>query len=371
MSKITSINAREVLSSKCIPSIEIEVCNEKGFRGTYIVDAKRDNDERYFGKGVLKEIDNINEISSSIIGMESSKQKELDEKLITLCDKKTILGISIASLIASHKESGKDLYEYISPLHNKIPKSMFNMINKSDGLDFYNYMIVPKMESFKESVRCASEVYYSLNDLIDNNELKDNKSALNNLVKAISSAGYTPGKDVFLAINVNADKIYDEKRNTYKIEGKTLSKEELLDYYLDLLKSYPIISLEDAYSSKDEDGFKLISEKLNKGINLVGNNIFVSNKEKLKNGIDSNICNSIMISKNNIRTFYEMLELIVYSKKNNYTVIISGDDEFFIELAVSLGLPFIKYNSVVGLESTSLFNRLLKIEEKLDKKEEI
>lgn len=408
MSKIKSVKAREILDSRGCPTIEVEIRTEKGFIGVSSVPSGastgkkealelRDNDERYFGKGVLKAVKNVNEvISKEIIGLEVSKQKEIDTKLIELdgtenksnLGANAILGVSIACLKAAAKESGKEIYEYLNPREKKLPKVMFNIINGGmharNNLDIQEFMIVPKKETFKETLRCASEIFHELKDLLEKEglttsvgdeggfapTLKSNEHALSYIIKAIESAGYIPGKEVFIALDVAASSFYNETKQTYKIEDKILTNEELLEYYINLLQNYPIISIEDPFAETDYEGFKLITEQLGKGLNIVGDDLFVTNKKELQFGIDENMCNSILIKPNQVGTFLETLETVVLAKKNNYTCIMShrsGEtlDTFIVDAAVALNIPFIKTGSVSRGERICKFNRMLKIEEEL------
>ncbi len=411
MSKIIDVHAREILDSRGYPTVEVEVKTEKGFVGIAAVPSGastgsrealelRDNDERYCGKGVLKAVNNVNTlIKEAVLGMEVSHQKEIDTKMIELdgTPNKTklganaTLGVSLACIKAAALESGKELYEYLNSREKHIPRLMFNIVNggmhAKNNLDIQEFMIVPKRESFKEGLRCASEVFHALKKLLDNEglttsvgdeggfapNLETNKTALSYIIKAIESAGYTPGKDVFIALDVAASSIYNDQTKTYKIEDKSLTKEELLDYYLDLVKNYPIISIEDPFDENDYEGFKLITDRLGKEINIVGDDLFVTNKKELQHGIDNGLCNSILIKPNQIGTFYETLETVVLAKQNNYTCIMShrsGEttDTFIIDAAVALGIPFIKTGSVSRGERICKFNRLLKIEEELENK---
>ena len=410
MSKIVDVYAREILDSRGFPTVEVEITTEKGYKGIASVPSGastgsrealelRDNDERYCGKGVLKAVNNVNTtIKDNIIGMEVSHQKEIDTKLIELdgTDNKSklganaILGVSIACIKASALEANKEVFDYLNPREKKIPRLMFNIINGGmharNNLDIQEFMIVPKRESFKEGLRCACEVFQSLKKLLDNEglatsvgdeggfapNLENNKSALNYIIKAIEGAGYVPGKDVFIALDVAASSFYNAQTEAYKIEDKFLKREELLDYYLDLLKNYPIISIEDPFDENDYEGFKLITDKLGHDINIVGDDLFVTNKKELQHGIDNGLCNSILIKTNQIGTFLETLETVVLAKKNNYTTIMShrsGEttDTFIIDAAVALNIPFIKTGSVSRGERICKFNRLLKIEELLNK----
>ena len=409
MSKIASIKAREILNSSGYPTIEVEVKTEKGFIGVASVPSTstsgkkealelRDNDERYFGKGVLKAINNIHEtIRKEIVGLDVSKQKEIDTKLIKLDaenNKKNIgsnatLAVSIACIKAASNEAGKEIYEYLNPREKKIPKVMFNIINgglhAKNNLDIQEFMIVPKKDTFKETLRCATEIFHSLKQLLEKEghvtsvgeeggfapTLKSNENALSYIIKSIESAGYTPGKDVFIALDIAATSLYNENKKTYKIDDKFLTNEELLDYYLELLGKYPIISIEDPFSEEDEEGFKLITEKLSKGLNIVGDDLFATNKNELQKGIENKMCNSILVKSNQIGTFLETLETIILAKQNKYTCIMSnGDyettDTFIIDVAVALNVPFIKIGSLCRGERTCKYNRLLKIEENLN-----
>ena len=389
MSKITNVYAREILDSRGYPTVEVEVTTEKGYIGIASVPSGastgtrealelRDNDERYFGKGVLKAVNNVNTtIKDAILGMEVSHQKEIDTKLIELdgTNNKSILGanatlgVSIACIKAAALEAHKEIYEYLNPREKKIPRLMFNIVNggmhAKNNLDIQEFMIVPKRDSFKETLRCASEVFHALKKILDDENLTtsvgdeggfapnldNNKSALNYITKAIESAGYVPGKDVFLALDVAASSFYNKANEKYKIEDKFLTREELLDYYMELLKSYPIISIEDPFDENDYEGFRLMTEKLGKGLNIVGDDLFVTNKKELQHGIDNKLCNSILIKPNQIGTFLETLETVILAKKNHYTTIMShrsGEttDTFIVDMAVALNIPFIKTGSV-------------------------
>ena len=411
MSKIVDIKAREILDSRGFPTVEVEVTTEKGCIGIAAVPSGastgsrealelRDNDDRYFGKGVQKAVNNVNVlIKKRIVGMDVSHQKEIDTAMIELdgtpnkskLGANATLGVSLACIKAAALEANKELYDYLNPREKKIPKLMFNIINggmhAKNNLDIQEFMIVPKRESFKEGIRCASEVFHSLKKLLDNEghitsvgdeggfapNLESNKTALNYIIKAVETAGYKPGKDVFIALDVAATSIYNEQTKMYKIEDKFLTKEELLDYYLELVKEYPIISIEDPYDENDYEGFKLITDRLGGEINIVGDDLFVTNKKELENGIKNGLCNSILIKPNQIGTFYEMLETIVLAKQHNYTCIMShrsGEttDTFIIDAAVALNIPFVKTGSVSRGERICKFNRLLKIEENLNEK---
>ncbi len=410
MSKIKDVKAREILDSRGNPTVEVKVILESGAYGVFGVPSGastgakealelRDNDERYFGKGVLKAVNNVNTvIRDALIGIDAREQKTIDNLMISLdgtsnkskLGANAMIGVSIACLKAASNDAGKEVYEYLNQREKKIPKVMFNIINggahAENTLDIQEFMIVPKFSTFKEGVRCASEVFHSLKGLLKENgfstgvgdeggfapDLKDNRSALSYIVKAAESAGYIPGKDVFIALDVAASSLYNEEKETYKIDDKFLNREELLNYYMELVREYPIISIEDAFDEKDYEGFKLITETLGKEINIVGDDLFVTNKDELKKGIENNMCNSIIIKPNQIGTFFETLETIVLAKQNNYTCIMShrsGEtiDTFIVDAAVALGIPFIKTGSVSRGERICKFNRLLEIEENINR----
>lgn len=410
MSKIKDVKAREILDSRGNPTVEVKVILESGAYGVFGVPSGastgakealelRDNDERYFGKGVLKAVNNVNTvIRDALIGIDAREQKTIDNLMISLdgtsnkskLGANAMIGVSIACLKAASNDAGKEVYEYLNQREKKIPKVMFNIINggahAENTLDIQEFMIVPKFSTFKEGVRCASEVFHSLKGILKENgfstgvgdeggfapDLKDNRSALSCIVKAVESAGYIPGKDVFIALDVAASSLYNEEKETYKIDDKFLNREELLNYYMELVREYPIISIEDAFDEKDYEGFKLITEALGKEINIVGDDLFVTNKDELKKGIENNMCNSIIIKPNQIGTFFETLETIVLAKQNNYTCIMShrsGEtiDTFIVDAAVALGIPFIKTGSVSRGERICKFNRLLEIEENINR----
>lgn len=411
MSKIKEIFAREILDSRGTPTVEVEVTLESGTKAVASVPSGastgskealelRDNDARYCGKGVLGAVNNVNEvIAKNLIGMESSEQKKIDELMISLDGTKNkgklganaILGVSLAVLKASAKESGKELFEYLSSKGSKLPYPMMNIINggkhADNNLDIQEFMIVPKANSFKEGIRMASEVFQELKTILQEKnlvttvgdeggfapDLKTNANALSYIKKAIEQAGYKPGIDIYLALDIAASSFYNKKTDTYNFENKNMTREDLLKYYEDLCKKYPIISIEDPFDEDDYTGFRAITKTLGSKINIVGDDLFVTNKEILEFGIKEKMCNSILIKPNQIGTFYEMLETIILAKQNNYTPIIShrsGEttDDYIADFAVALSMPFIKAGSVTRGERLAKYNRLIRIEEILTNK---
>lgn len=411
MSKIVNITSREILDSRGNPTVEAKVYTEKGNVGVFSVPSGastgtrealelRDNDERFFGKGVLKAVSNVSLIKDKLVGVEVSEQRKIDEIMIELdgtanksnLGANAILSVSVACLKAAALDSGLEVYEYLNRREKRLPYAMYNIINggkhSSNNLDIQEFMIVPKFKEFKEGLRAASEIFNQLKSLLIKQglsvnvgdeggfapDLKSNEEALSLIMKSISEAGYIPGVNVFVALDVAASSLYNKNNDTYKIDNNSLSREELLDYYVSLVKNYPIISIEDPFDENDYEGFKMITEVLGKKISIVGDDLFVTNKELLKNGIDNKMCNAILIKLNQVGTFYETLETIVLAKQHNYTTIIShrsGEtlDTFIADLAVSLNIPFIKTGSVTRGERVCKYNRLMEIEEELSKNE--
>ena len=411
MSKIVNITSREILDSRGNPTVETKVYTEKGNVGVFSVPSGastgtrealelRDNDERYFGKGVLKAVSNVSLIKEKLIGIEVSEQRKIDEVMIELdgtpnksnLGANAILSVSVACLKAAALDSDLDVYEYLNKREKRLPYAMYNIINggkhSSNNLDIQEFMIVPKFKEFKEGLRAASEIFNQLKSLLIKQglsinvgdeggfapDLKSNEDALSLIMKSISEAGYIPGVNVFIALDVAASSLYNENNDTYKLDNNNLKREELLDYYVSLVKNYPIISIEDPFDENDYEGFKMITEVLGKKISIVGDDLFVTNKELLKKGIDNKMCNAILIKLNQVGTFYETLETIVLAKQHNYTTIIShrsGEtlDTFIADLAVSLNIPFIKTGSVTRGERVCKYNRLMEIEEELSKNE--
>lgn len=410
MSKIKNIVAREILDSRGLPTIETKVYTENGVVGMFSVPSGaskgerealelRDGDKnRYNGNGVLNAVKNVNTIiKDNLMGIEISSQKEIDSMLTELdgtsnksnLGANALLSVSIACLRAAALEHNETLYNYLNKKEKKLPYGMFNIVNGGkhafNNLDIQEFMIVPKFPKFSKTIECVSEVFYALKKILEEKELstsvgdeggfapnlKSNKEALDVIVEAIKKANYTPGKEVFLAMDVAASSFYDKKEKKYNLDNKLITREELLDYYTELLQDYPIISIEDPFDENDYEGFKLITEKLGKKISIVGDDLFVTNKELLKKGIEKGLCNAILIKPNQIGTFYEMLETIVLAKQNKYITILShrsGEttDPFIAEAVVALNMPFIKAGSITRGERIAKYNKLLEIEEELE-----
>ncbi len=408
MSKIIDIKAREILDSRGNPTVEVKVFTEKGNVGVFSVPSGastgkrealelRDNDSRYGGKGVLTAVKNVNTIiRSRLLNEEVSSQKSIDEIMIALdgtpnksrLGANAILGVSVACLKAAALDDGKSVYRYLNKRDVRLPFCMFNILNggkhASNNLDIQEFMIVPKFDTFKDSLRAASEVFNSLKELLLDKglavsvgdeggfapDLANNEEALQLIVKSIETAGYIPGRNIFIALDVAASSFYNKQSDTYNIDNSNLSREELLNYYITIAGKYPIISIEDPFDEEDYEGFKLITDTLGKKISIVGDDLFVTNKKILKLGVENGLCNAVIIKPNQIGTVYETLETIVFAKQNRYATIVShrsGDtiDSFIADLAVALNIPFMKSGSVTRGERLAKYNRLLEIEEEL------
>lgn len=409
MSKIVDIKAREILDSRGNPTVEVSVSTEKGNVGTFSVPSGastgkrealelRDNDSRYFGKGVLTAVNNVNTIiRDRLIGEEVGNQKTIDNILLELdgtpnkskLGANAILGVSVATLKAASMDAGEEVFKYLNKREAKMPFCMFNILNggkhAGNNIDIQEFMIVPKFDNFNDSLRAASEVYHSLKDILESKalstnvgdeggyapDLENNEEALSMIIKSIETAGYIPGKNIFIALDCAASSFYNKQNDTYKIDNNNFTREELLDYYLNLVSKYPIISIEDPFDEEDYEGFKLITEALGKKISIVGDDLFVTNKKLLEEGINKGLCNAIIIKPNQVGTVYETLETIVLAKQHKYTCIVShrsGEtmDTFISDLAVALNIPFMKSGSVARGERIVKYNRLLEIENELN-----
>ena len=409
MSKIKDIKAREILDSRGNPTVEVDVLLESGAKGRAAVPSGastgskealelRDNDpKRYQGKGVLKAVNNVNTIiKDALIGLESSHQRQIDETMIKLdgTENKTnlganaTLGVSLAVLKATAKEKNIPLYKYFGD-EISLPRPMMNILNggahADNNLDFQEFMIIPNAKNFKETLRIGSEVFHTLKKVLKENgfntgvgdeggfapNLNTNEEALDMLMEAIKEAGYTPGKDVNFALDVAASEFYEDGIYNLKGANKKLTSNELVDYYQTLIDKYSIISIEDPVDEEDWEGFRKMTEKYGDKIQLVGDDLFVTNIKYLQKGIDNKAGNAILIKLNQIGTFTETLETINLAKENGYKTIISHrsgetEDVTIADLAVALNLGQIKTGSLSRSERTAKYNELLRIEEDLN-----
>lgn len=411
MAKIKDVYAREILDSRGNPTIEVEMTLDNDISVTASVPSGastgsrealelRDHDTtRFHGKGVLAAIINVNQIiKPKIVGMELD-QARIDHLLIELdgtpnksrLGANAILGVSLATVKALAKASGKELYEYISGGKISLPIPFINIINggrhANNNLDIQEFMIVPMQKGFKGKLRCASEVFMTLKNILKKENLSTavgdeggfapdfeyNSIALDYIMAAIRESGYTPGKDVYIALDVAASEIYNKETKLYYLDGKNITKEELTKYYLALVKRYPIISIEDPYFEDDFDSLTKLTKLIGKKVMLVGDDYFVTNAKYLNYAIENKSGNAILLKANQVGTVSEMVKTIAIAKKNDYKTIIShrsGEtlDTFIADFAVGLNLHFIKSGSMSRGERIAKYNRLLKIEEDIKRK---
>ncbi len=405
---IKDVVAREILDSRGNPTVEVDVVLEDDTMGRFSVPSGastgsrealelRDGDpNRYFGLGVSRAVDNVNNIiKEEIIGLDAYDQKQIDEKLIKLDNTinksklgaNAILGVSAAVLKASAASQKLPLFKYVGD-GTKMPILMVNIINggkhADNDIDFQEFMIVPLNNSAKQSIRTASEIFHSLKKILKDKtlttsvgdeggfapNLNSNYEALDLIMEAINKAGYTPGEDVKIALDVAASEIYEN--GVYKFDNKEYTKEELIEYYCDLVNRYPIISIEDPVHEDDFDTFRIITEKIGNKVQLVGDDLFVTNKKYLQKGIDNKAGNAILIKPNQIGTITEMIDTINLAKDNNYNLIMSHrsgetEDVTIADLAVGLGTKYIKTGSMSRSERICKYNELIRIEERIYK----
>ena len=402
--KIRNIISREILDSRGNPTVETDLYLEDGryvrasvpsgaSTGTNEALELRDKDERYLGKGTQKAVNNVNTIiKEALIGKEIN-QEEIDNILINLDGTKNksklganaILSVSLCVMKALALIQNKQIYQLFDGPYN-LPYPMMNIINggvhASSGLEIQEFMIMPQQNSFKERLRCGAEIFHNLAKILKENgystavgdeggfapNLSNIEEAFDCIVKAIEKAGYTPGKDVFIAIDCAASEFYDGEN--YTINKKKISKEELINYYVELINKYPIKSIEDAFSEDDIDSIKKLTSLIGDKVMLVGDDYFVTNIEYLQKGIDEHYNNAILLKANQIGTITEMLETIKLAKDNNFKTIISHrsgetEDTFIASMAVGLNLGYIKTGSLSRGERIAKYNELLRIEERL------
>ena len=411
MSEIFSVKAREILDSRGNPTIEVEVCLESGIiasaavpsgasTGEYEAVELRDGDNnRFMGKGVLTAVKNVNEIiAPDLEGIEVTKQKLIDQIMIDLdgtpnkskLGANAILGVSLACARAAAKELDLPLYRYIGGTNAKVlPMPMANVMNggkhADNNVDLQEFMIMPcGAKSFHEALKMNAEIFHNLKTYLKKNgfstavgdeggfapSLESNEEALKVILKAIDLAGYRAGEDVFIALDPASSEFYGNKKYHLKAENRELTSEEMVDYYVDLVEKYPIISIEDGLAEDDWEGWKLMMEKLSDKIQIVGDDLFVTNVERLSRGIKEKSANSILIKLNQIGTLTETLNTIELAKTNGMTCVVShrsGEtcDTFIADLAVALNTGQIKTGSICRSERIAKYNQLLRIEEEL------
>ena len=415
MSTIKSIKAREILDSRGNPTLEAEVRLEGGSIGRAAVPSGastgkheamelRDGDKsRYNGLGVLKAVANVNDIiAPALIGMLSTDQQAIDDKLIGLdgTDSKSnlganaILGVSLAAAHAAAKQLGASLYHYLGDGGDtyKLPLPMLNILNggkhAADSTDFQEFMVVPAgADSFSHALRMGTEVYHSLKSVLKNKglntnvgdeggfapSLSSNSQAIEYILQSIEQAGYQPGKDCFIALDPAASEFYKDGKYILSREGKELTSQQMVDYYVILVNNYPIISIEDGMAEDDWAGWQLLTGKLGDRVQLVGDDLYVTNVDRLSQGIKMKASNSILIKLNQIGTLTETISAINMAHMANWTAIVSHrsgetEDTTIADLAVGLNCGQIKTGAPCRSERTAKYNRLLKIEAELGDK---
>ena len=401
MTKIARVIGREIIDSRGYPTVEAEVHLEDGSFGRASVPSGastgkfeahelRDNDtKRFLGKGVLKAVKNINDlISNHLTGLDADDQKHIDNALITLDGTKNKERLGANAILATSIANCK-VAEYLLPKES-MPCPLVNILNggvhADNGLDIQEFMIVPtNADTFKHAVQISSEIFHTLKKILSDNSLstnlgdeggfapqiKNHNEALDYLIKSIEKAGYKAGDDVYIALDAASSEFYKNNKYVLTEENKKFSSDELIKYYEQMISSYPIISIEDPMSEDDMDGWKNITKILGNKIQLVGDDLFVTNVKRLSEGIKKNIANSILIKLNQIGTVTETLNAIGLAKKNNYSTIISHrsgetEDSFIANLAVSSGANQIKTGSMARSERLAKYNELIRIEEPKD-----
>ncbi len=411
MSAIVDVIAREILDSRGNPTVEADVLLESGVMGRAAVPSGastgekeaielRDGDkQRYLGKGVLKAVEYVNtEIAETIIGLDAAEQAFIDQTMIDLdgtenksrLGANAILAVSMAVARAAAEESGLQLYRYLGGSSRmQMPVPMMNIINggahANNNIDMQEFMIIPVgAPSFREAVRYGAEVFHALKKLIDAKgmpttvgdeggfapNLPSNESALQLIVEGIEAAGFVPGADVAIGLDCASSEFYKDGRYHLESEGLQLTSEQYVDYLANWVDKYPIISIEDGMSEHDWDGWKLLTARLGKNVQLVGDDVFVTNTRILREGIRQGLANSILIKVNQIGTLTETLAAIEMAKRAGYTAVISHrsgetEDSFIADLAVATNTMQIKTGSMSRSDRMAKYNQLLRIEEDL------
>ena len=413
MSYIEDLVAREVLDSRGNPTVEVEVLLDDGTEGRAIVPSGastgvheavelRDGDKgRYLGNGTLTAVKNVNEIiADEIVGMDPFDQPGLDKVLIELdgtpnkgkLGANAILGVSLAVARAAAESIGLPLFQYLGGVNAKVlPVPMMNILNggshADNTVDIQEFMIMPVGAScFREALRMGAETFHNLKKILKDRglntnvgdeggyapDLKTNEEAIQVIIEAIKQAGYEPGKDICIALDCAASEFYDEEKNVYdwKGEGRVMTAAELCAFYEDICSKYPVLSIEDGMAEDDWDGWKLLNEKIGDRVQLVGDDLFVTNTERLKRGIEEKAANSILIKVNQIGSLTETLDAIEMAKKAGFTAVVSHrsgetEDTTIADLVVGVNAGLIKTGSASRTDRICKYNQLLRIEEML------
>ena len=414
MSMIESIHARQILDSRGNPTIEVDVYTESGSfgraavpsgasTGTHEAVELRDGDKKNFmGKGVRKAVDNVNRIiAKEIVGIPVFEQVLIDRIMMEIdgtankgkLGANAILGTSLAVAKAAAQDAGQPLYRYIGGVAaNTLPVPMMNILNggshADNSIDFQEFMVMPvKADTFSRALQMGTEVFHHLKKVLHDKGLstnvgdeggfapniKSNEEAIEVVLKAIEKAGFKPGVDIFIAMDAAASEFYDAKTKTYhfkKSDGKKLKSADMVDYWAGWVKKYPIISIEDGMAEDDWDGWKKLTEKTGDKVQLVGDDLFVTNVERLQRGIDTGVANSILIKVNQIGSLSETIDAVNVAKRNSYKSIMSHrsgetEDSTIADLAVALNTGQIKTGSASRSDRMAKYNQLLRIEEEL------
>jgi enolase len=414
MSLIESVHARQILDSRGNPTVEVDVVTTSGAfgrsavpsgasTGTHEAVELRDGDKKkYMGKGVLKAVENVNtKIASEVIGLSVFDQNIVDKVMIELdgtpnkgkLGANAILGTSLAVAKAAAMEAGQSLYRYIGGVNaNTLPVPMMNILNggshADNSIDFQEFMVMPVgADTFSEALHMGASVFHTLKKVLHDQGLstnvgdeggfapniKSNEEAIEIVLKAIERAGYKPGKDIFIALDPAASEFYDEKTKTYhfkKSTGKKLKSDEMADYWINWVKKYPIISLEDGMAESDWAGWKRLTDKVGDKVQLVGDDLFVTNVDFLQKGIDMGVANAILVKVNQIGSLTETINAVNLAKRNGYKSIMSHrsgetEDSTIADLAVALNTGQIKTGSASRSDRMAKYNQLLRIEEEL------
>jgi enolase len=414
MSLIESIYARQILDSRGNPTVEVDVFTENGAFGRAAVPSGastgsheavelRDNDKKtYMGKGVLKAVENVNtKIAAEVVGLSVFDQTLIDKVMIELdgtpnkakLGANAILGTSLAAAKAAAMESGQSLYRYIGGVNaNTLPVPMMNILNggshADNSIDFQEFMVMPiGADTFSEALRMGAEVFHTLKKVLHDQGLstnvgdeggfapniKSNEEAIEIVLKAIEKAGYKPGSEIMIALDPAASEFYDSKTKTYhfkKSSGKKLKPLEMAEYWTNWSKKYPIISIEDGLAEDDWAGWKALTDNIGKKVQLVGDDLFVTNVKRLQQGIDKGVANAILVKVNQIGTLTETIDAVNLAKRNSYKSIMSHrsgetEDSTIADLAVALNTGQIKTGSASRSDRMAKYNQLLRIEEEL------
>lgn len=410
--EIVDVVARQILDSRCFPTVEVEIYLEDGTMGRAAVPSGastgmyeavelRDGDkDKFLGKGVLTAVQNVNDtIAEELIGCNVFDQVYIDKMLIELdgtnnkgkLGANAILGVSLAVANAAANALGLPLYRYIGGLNAKVlPVPMMNIINggshADNSVDLQEFMVMPAgASSFSEALRMCAEVYHTLKKTLHEKgystaigdeggfapNLKSNAEAIDVILEAITKAGYKPGEDMFIAIDAASSEYYKDGKYVLENEGKTLTSAEMVDFFEEWVNKYPIISIEDGMAEEDWEGWKLMTERLGKKVQLVGDDLFVTNTERLEKGIDLGVANSILIKLNQIGTLTETLNAIGMANRAGYTAVVSHrsgetEDTTIADLVVAVNAGQIKTGAPARSERVAKYNQLLRIEEELD-----